>query len=465
MTLKELVERRGGVAAQIRKMADALTEGGTTRGFTSEERVAWDRINKEYDELCESIDALRRASMISSEEDTKTVGRADVGHDRVMRSAAGGSDTVDSDENARLAFLAWLSYGRRALDERSISACRVVGIDPSASAIDVRLSGTERFRAAIESVHPTLRAQRMREVMEREKRTMTSVSGLAGGWLVPPRMVGTLEINMLLYGAVESVAQVITTPSGEDLIWPGIDDTGNIGEQLGEGASWGTFIAPTVRQQIWRAYKFHSRPIAVSSELIQDANFNLDEILGAIMGERLGRASNLAFTTGDGASGPHGIVVGSSLGVTSASSTAYTADELIRLAHSVDPAYRSEPGAGWMMHDTQLAYARMLKTSDGQYLWSPGIESGIPDRLYGFPVTVNQDMQPTTGAGAQTSGTRPVIFGSLSRYKIRRVGTIRIVRSSEAQVSTDQVVFNAYIRQDGALLNMGTPPVRHLLIA
>jgi hypothetical protein len=56
--------------------------------------------------------------------------------------------------------------------------------------------------------------------------------------------------------------------------------------------------------------------------------------------ERIGRGTNQHFTTGTGSSQPQGIVTGATTGVTAAGVAAITADELIDLVHSVDPAYR-----------------------------------------------------------------------------------------------------------------------------
>ena len=66
----------------------------------------------------------------------------------------------------------------------------------------------------------------------------------------------------------------------------------------------------------------------VSQQLLQDSAFDLNSFLVEAMGERIARATNAAFTTGTGSSQPQGIVVGSSLGNTTAGATAITADDV-----------------------------------------------------------------------------------------------------------------------------------------
>ena len=143
------------------------------------------------------------------------------------------------------------------------------------------------------------------------------------------------------------------------------------------------------------------------------------------------------------------------LGVTAASAAAITGDELINLYHSVDPAYRA--GAGWVMHDNVVLYVRKLKDGDNQYLWQPGLQAGVPDRLLTAPVTVCQEMASTVEASAKT-----VLFGQLSKYKVRDVGTLRLKRLVERYAEYDVEGFVALSRHDGELLDAGTHPVKYL---
>jgi HK97 family phage major capsid protein len=181
-------------------------------------------------------------------------------------------------------------------------------------------------------------------------------------------------------------------------------------------------------------------------------------MLGAMLGERLGRITNTKYTTGSGASTPRGIVTAASSGVTAASGTQIAADELIGLVHSIDPAYRN--GAGFMMHDNIVLHLRKLKDGNGEYMWQSGLRDGAPDRLLGYGITINQDMQSSVA-----TGTKTVLFGQLSKYKIRRVNGMRLYRLQERYRDTDQDGFIAFIREDGNLLNAGTAPVKYLVQA
>ena len=80
---------------------------------------------------------------------------------------------------------------------------------------------------------------------------------------------------------------------------------------------------------------------------------------------------------------PQGVVTGSTLGKTAAGVATITADELIDLFHSIDPAYRQSPRFRWMFNDATLKAIRKLKDGDGNYLWTKGdVQMGLPNYHY-----------------------------------------------------------------------------------
>lgn len=82
----------------------------------------------------------------------------------------------------------------------------------------------------------------------------------------------------------------------------------------------------------------------------------------------MARIANSKLTTVSGSSDVEGIVTNSAAGVTAATATAVTADEIIDLVHSVDLAYRVG-NAAFMTNASNLATVRKLKDGDGNYLW------------------------------------------------------------------------------------------------
>jgi HK97 family phage major capsid protein len=78
-----------------------------------------------------------------------------------------------------------------------------------------------------------------------------------------------------------------------------------------------------------------------------------------------------------------------SLGGTAVSG-AFTADNLIDLAYSLDGAARRLPGVAYMANTQSLGAMRKLKDNSGQYLYQVGV--GQPDSFAGFPIFENPAM-------------------------------------------------------------------------
>ena len=83
--------------------------------------------------------------------------------------------------------------------------------------------------------------------------------------------------------------------------------------------------------------------------------------------------------------------------------------------------------------------------------------NGAPATLLGYPIYPNNDM-----ASATTNGTKAVLFGALSKYKIREVLGIELIRLNERYADAHQVAFLAVARADGDLINAGTNPVKYM---
>jgi len=131
-------------------------------------------------------------------------------------------------------------------------------------------------------------------------------------------------------------------------------------------------------------------------------------------------------------------------------SGAFTADNLIDLAYSLDGAARRLPGVGWMMNTASLGAVRKLKDTAGFYIFSPALADGN-DQLLNFPVYENPAM------AAQATSAKSVVFGHLPSYYVRMAGGLRLDRSDDYAFNADLVTFRATMRVDGNL-----PQVSHI---
>lgn len=276
----------------------------------------------------------------------------------------------------------------------------------------------------------------------------------AGGAIVAPAFSNRLEKALLFFSGMMQSGEVMTTETGVDLPWPTVNDTTQQGAILAENAQIAaqdvTFSSVTLH-----AYKYTSKLIAVSWELLQDAAFDIEGMVADLAGERLGRILNNHFTVGSGSSQPNGAVTAASSGKvgTTGQTTSVIYDDLIDLIHSVDIAYRA--GSKFMLSDSALKAVRKLKDSQNRPLWEPSVQAGQPDTLLGYPVVINNDV------AVMAANAKSILFGDFSRYKIRRVRDIQLVRLNERYADNLQTGFFAYARFDGNLINAGTNPLKY----
>ena len=264
-----------------------------------------------------------------------------------------------------------------------------------------------------------------------------------GGYLVPDEYETTLVEALEEENIFRKLAHVINTSSGDKKI-PVVASKGSASWVDEEGTI--TDSDDAFSQVSIGAYKLGTL-IKVSNELLNDSAFNLEAYITKEFARRIGTKEEEAFFVGDGSGKPTGIfnaTGGADVGVTAASATAITADELIDLFHSLKAPYRKN--AVWLVNDSTVKAIRKLKDNNNNYLWQPGLTAGQPDTILGRPVYTSSYV-PTIAAGAKT-----IAFGDFSYYWIAdRQGRI-FKKLSELYAANDQTGFVATQRVDGKLI-------------
>jgi HK97 family phage major capsid protein len=298
-----------------------------------------------------------------------------------------------------------------------------------------------------------------------EKRAQSTTT-TAGGYTIPqgfiPRIIIYLKYISAFFeeqvtapnatGAID-IFDVYRTDSGNDLPVPTNDDTGNTGELLAENADASSSSADlTFGQKTFKAYKFSSKMIKTSTELMQDTGVDLVDHIARQFGTRLGRVLNTYFTTGTGSSQPSGIQTGLTLGKLGGTTGTISFPEIIDLVHSVDPSYRKSPSARFMLNDSILKLLKKVtvgaSTTNARPLWAPGWNESAPPTIDGYQYLINNDMDSTFA-----SGKKVMLFGDMKTFGIRFVNNYRLMRLSERYAEFDQTAWVGFMRADSRLLN------------
>ncbi len=269
-----------------------------------------------------------------------------------------------------------------------------------------------------------------------------------GGYLAPDEFERTLVEALSEQNIFRQFAHVIQTSSGDRKI-PVVASKGTaswIDEEEAYPASDDTFGLLTIG-----AYKL-ATTIKVSDELLHDSVFDMPSYIAKEFARRIGAAEEEAFFTGNGSGKPTGVLankvdnkdVGAQIGVTAASATAVSFDEIIDLFYSLRVPYRRN--AVFMMNDATVRALRKLKNGAGDYLWQPALTANTPDTIMSRPVYTSTFM-PTVEAGAKS-----ILFGDLSYYWIADREGRTFQRLNELYAPTGQVGFLSSERVDGKLI-------------
>jgi HK97 family phage major capsid protein len=236
-----------------------------------------------------------------------------------------------------------------------------------------------------------------------------------------------------LVGPMLTTSEVLNTASGENLVIPTVTATSTSGSVAAGSAiseSNPTFSSITLGAEKYGAL------VAVASELVSDAGFDITSYIAQQLGTSIGLKANDVLTAKLNAT------AGS---VVRGTATAATYENLVDLVYGISDGARSLPNLGFYMSKTGIAAARKMKDGSGAFIWTESAVPGQPATLLGYPVFENP------GIAAVGSAAKSVLFGHLPSFVVRVAGGIRVDQSSDYAFNTDTVTYRGLIRLDGGL--------------
>lgn len=266
---------------------------------------------------------------------------------------------------------------------------------------------------------------------ELQQKALQTTVEADGGYAVPEELDRSIIELLRDESPMRSICNQITvsTPDYKRLVNLGGAGSGWVGENAARPAT-GT---PTLAQISAFMGEIYANPQATQTSL-DDMFFDAEGWLSAEVAREFAEQEGLAFLTGDGVNKPKGLLAyamstesdaarafGTLQKVHSGVAGDFTADDLIKMVYTLRRGFRN--GASWMMPGTTVFKIRLMKDSEGNYLWRPGLEAGQPSQILGYGITENEDM-PEVAADANA-----IAFGDFRRaYTIvDRIGT-RVLR-------------------------------------
>lgn len=285
-----------------------------------------------------------------------------------------------------------------------------------------------------------------------EKRA--GITGLSAGVIVPTTLASSIEIALKAYGGMFEAGTILSTATGGDLIMPTVNNTSAKAVVVPE-YNQSTKSAPSFGSETFKAYTYRTPIVPVSMELLQDSSFDLEALLSSLLADSFGRGVNEDLTIGSGTNKPKGIVNWATASEAKPAAAAITLDDIIDLIKGVDSAYARN--GRFMFNRSTLWSLVKIKDSTGRYIWQEGARDGTPPTLFGKNYILNDDI---ADVGA---GNASMLFGDLSKYKIRMVKNFRVIRLNELLAEYLSIGLFGFARVDGILLDAGTHPVHKLV--
>ncbi len=310
------------------------------------------------------------------------------------------------------------------------------------------------------------------------RNTMSTTTAAQGGNTMQTMVAADLIDYLKTYGYMRAVASQITTEQGNPLSFPTSDGTSEVGEWIAQNVT-ANAADPSFGTVALNVFKASSKVVAVPFELLQDSQIDIQAFVLKRLADRIGRVSNLGYTTGGGTTDPNGLITAASVGKVGTTGQTLTIiyDDLVDLIDSLDAAYlqnglphpasAAKPGAkgaangpSFLMSQTMRRVIRKIKDTAGRPIWTPSYDAGIgggastPDMLLGYPVYLNNDL------AVPAANAKSLAFGNLQLYTIRDAMDVTMFRFDDsAYAKLGQVGFLAWARTGGNLMDVNAVKV------
>ena len=268
-----------------------------------------------------------------------------------------------------------------------------------------------------------------------EVRALAGTSDADGQFLVPIEFESQLLMNAYDLAAIRPLCQVGTT--SRDIV--------QLGALSKPSVAWGKRAIAVTEQDLTTGGKqIRVRNLKaltlISNDTLDDADADIMSEVREAFEYAVAEAEDDAFAVGADEDAPPGIMANATVlasykfsGVADAISDATFngIDKLLELIYGLNSKYRRN--GTFAMNSTTESLYRQLKNGNGDYLWQPSVQAGVPVALHGRPI-INPEGMADVAAGAY-----PVVFGDFrAGYKIRDRSGLVITRLVERYAEYDQ---------------------------
>lgn len=183
----------------------------------------------------------------------------------------------------------------------------------------------------------------------------------------------------------------------------------------------------------------------IGEDQLQDSEFNLTQILTQMLAEAFTYTEGDAFWNGRGGQfeEPEGLLLDKRIKRYEVGDDTTLLDALLSLQYAPKDGQAKQDGVYVVNSKTEL-YTRSQKDENGNYMWQPPVQAGLPATLFGKSVYVDDSIK----------GDNAAVYGDIKRaYTIvdRQGMTLRRYDQSSSAMHNDLIPFRAKARNGGGV--------------
>lgn len=237
-------------------------------------------------------------------------------------------------------------------------------------------------------------------------------------------------------GVLASGPTYVDTSHGRTILYPMLATDASAAQTAERVAA--TLTYPVFSQPQLDSYR-QDGYMTLTEELARDTEMDVWPIVTEVATRALATKIASQVASGTGTTMPDGLPIIAANGKTATAKTTFTYDELTDLYLSVLPGARAR--GSWIAGSTAFGIIFKMKDADGRPFMQPAPAAGMSDTLMGKPI------REDAAYPASTTGLKPVTFGDVSAYHVRRIGGIRIERDDSVYFTQFESVvrFAAFI--------------------
>lgn len=222
--------------------------------------------------------------------------------------------------------------------------------------------------------------------MPAKQKALSEGTPADGGYLVPQEFYDRLVVER--DNVISMRSKVTVIPVTTNTLTIPKHETGPEVYWTEEGQTKTTttmdFSQPTIT-----VYKL-AAIIYMTDELMDDAAFNLTDVIVRRFAVKMNEAVEKAIIAGTGVGQPTGIFVNATVVAAAIACVGnLDFDDIINLIYALPSKYRKN--AGFIVHNNNVRELRKLKDNDGRYLWQDPVAVGQPATINGYPVYETYD--------------------------------------------------------------------------